>query len=123
MGRSVFGGSAANPVSQSVSFTTGVESSDSETQEFAVTIGLEVSADFEVMSTKLSTSFTASTSTTHTITLSSSQTVTNTFTVNPNTTGQVWQLVQIFSAAGVSITQPLNFFLSLSYPATNVISL
>jgi hypothetical protein len=107
-----------DPAKQSVSVTTGVTSSESQTQQFAVSIGMEEGASFGPISAKLNESFTATMGTTTTISMSSSTTVQNEFSVEPETTGQFWQLWQVFTTGtGASLAQQLNVFLSLTYPA------
>jgi hypothetical protein len=121
---SVYQGQAEeNPLSQTVTNTTGVTTSDSETSEFAVSLGLEESAEPDGIGVKLNETFTATYSSTTSISLDTESSVANTFTVNANTTGQVWQLWQVFLSLPVlpqtpqTLSQQLNYFLSLSYPA------
>ena len=104
--------------SHTVSYTYGVQSSTSETETFAVSIGLEESATFAGIGEKLSASFTASTGITNTITLDQSTTTSDTFNFDANTTAQVWQLIQVFEdSGGDSLTQSLVEYLLLTYPA------
>jgi len=108
----------ANPDSQSVSVTTGVTSSDSTTLQFASSIGAEISEGFGPISAKLNASFTQTTGITTTISLNSSTTTQNNYSVGAETTGQNWQLYQVFNIPNVvSLASQENCFLSLSYPA------
>ena len=107
----------SNPASQDVAVTTGVTSSQSQQESFASTIGFETGFDFDGISAKLNASFTETTGTETSISLENSTTTTNHYQVNAETTGQFWQLIQVFTAdSGATLTQPLNFFLSLSFP-------
>lgn len=76
-------------VQQSVTYTTGVTTSDSDTKTFGLALGVE--ADI-IPGVAASLSATFSKAETHTVTLSESRSVTQSFTALPGTTLQVWQL-------------------------------
>lgn len=76
-------------VQESVAFTVGVTTSDSETTSFGMTFGIEAPI---LPGIKAALSATFSQSETHSVAVSESQTITHTFTAVPGTTLQVWQL-------------------------------
>ena len=76
-------------VSKSVSYTTGVTTTDSETTTFGLSLGVE-GGGLDGIKAALGASF--SESETHSVALSQSRTVTETYTAMPGTTVQVWQL-------------------------------
>ncbi|MCB1567178.1 MAG: hypothetical protein KDI78_16480 [Xanthomonadales bacterium] len=99
--------------------STGVTTTDSQTDTFAETIGVQVGADaiFDVLggiSAQLSTSFTATQSYTHSIAVTETQTQSVAFALKPPTDEisvcyQVWQLCIEFTAGGsASVAQQLD---------------
>lgn len=106
------------PISQEVTYTTGVTTTNTETESFAATIGVSVTAGYGPISASLSASFTETTQQQHSVAFTEQNSIANTFgPVPPNTTAQYWQLVEIFEADnGDSIAQNLNYFLALTYP-------
>jgi len=106
------------PISQQVQYTTGVTTTDTESEQFAATIGVSVTAGYGPVSASLSASFTETTQQQHSIAFTQETAITNTFGPVPaNTTAQYWQLTQVFQADnGDSLSQNLNFFVALTFP-------
>ena len=74
---------------KSVQYTTGITTTDSETQKFSFTFGLDVPV-LEVLKATLSTAF--SSEETHSVSLTATRTVTESYKAVAGTTLQVWQL-------------------------------
>ncbi len=114
-------------VTQSVQCTTGVTTSDADTQTFAMSLG--VTADLlPGVSAALSATF--SQAETHTVAISQSRSVTQTCVAKPGTTLQVWQLhadyIAEFAVDGTSYRNVLStagsveegLILALTFPVT-----
>ena len=76
-------------VTESVTYTSGVTTTESDTKTFGLTLGVEAGA-LEGIKAALGASF--SVSETHSVALSASRSVTQSYTALPGTTLQVWQL-------------------------------
>jgi hypothetical protein len=111
-----------DPLSRTITVTSGVTNTQSETQEFALSIGLTESADFDGIGASLNESFTETTSTTTSISLDTQTSISDTYTVNADTTTQGWQLYQYFVSLGSTgfsvLQQNTNLIISLSYPSS-----
>ena len=126
--------------SGSVAVSTGVTNTDTETQEFATSIGVSASADIEGIGASVNESFTKTDSSSVSVATDSSETTTENYTVAAGNTAQLWQLVEILTStvasvpSGVtsitnvdqldtetsSLTQNLNVFYGpLTYSATS----
>ena len=100
-----------------VSYTTGVADNDTQTQSFASTLGVSVTATAGVaglgsLSATLSASMTSTSGTSHSVTLSKAQTLTDTWSwttpAGKKLSVQLWQLVVQFAAADQTLTQALS---------------
>lgn len=114
-------------ISESVTYTTGVTTTDSDTTTFAMTFGVEGNL-FEGIKAALSATFTQSE--THSVAISKSRSITQSYTALPGTTLQVWQLhaeyVAEFEKDGTSYRYVLSvagsaqdgLVLALTFPET-----
>jgi len=96
-------------VTQSVQYTTGVTTSDADTQTFGMTFGVTANI-LPGVSAALSATFSQSEA--HTVSISQSRSVTQSYSAKPNTTLQVWQLhadyIAEFAVDGTSYRNVLS---------------
>lgn len=108
--------------SGTTSVTSGVTSTDTETEEFATSIGMSATASYGAIAAEINASFTQTQSMSTSVALETATTASTTYNVNANSTAQIWQLYQylvsqqngVAGATPQTITQQLNYFVTLS---------
>jgi hypothetical protein len=102
-----------------LSVTEGLTTTDSQTSQWSLSIGLSATVNFGFVSATLSTDFSIGGSTTHTISVNKATTQMESWTLPANSYVQIWQLILGFEAAGDPskvIEMAVPRFQALTYP-------